>query len=113
MTDKLTVEDVQAEQAERDSEGELIPNTKEVKWNGSVKEVEVLPMTTGIVNEIAEYESGLAVLDPEAVANVVNVCCAGLELTADDVDALPVEQVDNLVTPITEELPEVDPGGNL
>lgn len=110
MTDKLTVEDVQAEQAERDSEGELIPNTKEVKWNGSVKEVEVLPITTGVANEIAEYESGLAELDPEAVANVVNTCCPHLELTADDVDALPMQQVNKLVTPITEELPEVEAG---
>lgn len=113
MTEKLNIDDVQEKQASRDDNGELIPRTEEIEWGDETKEIDVYPITGGLGNQIAKHERGLNELDPEAVAAVVRAACPNLtDMTADDIEALPLEYIEALIGPITSQLPEVDAGGN-
>ena len=110
---KITTEDVRKSTAERDDNGDLIPDTHTIEWDGQEAEIDVYPLTGGLGNRIAKHEQGLTELDPKAVAAVLSASCPGLEdLRADDVRDMKLEKIKALVDPVVEQLPEaeVDPG---
>ena len=114
MSDKITTETVRSDAPDRDENGDLIPTTHDVEWNDKTAELDVKPIVGGIANKIAKHETGLAELDPEAVAVVLRTACPGLDgLTSGDVESMRVEKIQALVGPIVDQLPEVeDAGGN-
>lgn len=71
MTDTLSLDDVQNEAAQRDENGDLVAETKEIPWKGDTKEVKVYPTTVGHANKYASIEEAITQLDPEAIADVL------------------------------------------
>jgi hypothetical protein len=103
----LELDDVKAEKAQRDEQGELIPEEKDIEWNGKTETLRVKPFVTGMGNRLAKHEEGLQELDPKSVAAVISAMCPDLaQISAADVEALPIEKVAAIVEAITEELPD-------
>lgn len=110
MTDELTVDDVREDTAKRDESGELIPDTYDIEWNGETRELAVKPITGGLANRVAKHEEGFDDLDPQAVAAVLSAACPALEdIRAEDVRDMPLDQIQALVEPIGQQMPEVEP----
>lgn len=103
----VDLESVKDETVERDENGDLIPEEKEIQWDGESETIEVKPFVTGMGNRLAKHDEGLQELDPTAVASVISVMCPDLEgIKPEHVRDLPMAKVNAIVNAITEELPE-------
>lgn len=108
----IDIDDVREESA-RDSNGELVPDTKTFDYQGETREVRVYPVTGGMANKLAEYEEGLQELDPQAVAVVLSTACPDLEdIRKKDVEDMHLPFEIGLVNAVAEQLPDVEIEGN-
>jgi hypothetical protein len=106
---KVDLNDVQEAKAERDENGDLLPDTKTFEYEGETKEVDVLPVTGGLGNRLAKHQEGLEELEPKSVAAVLSVMCPDLEgITADDVEDMPLKYEVGLTNAVAEQMPETE-----
>jgi len=72
MTDKLSGDDLLDETASRGEDGDLLPETEEITWKGSKREVKVKPVTIGRINELENEHSGdFDALDTDALRAII------------------------------------------
>lgn len=119
MTDELSFSDLEGEIVKRDSNGEILPETSEVTLpNGATREIKHKPITTGLLNEISDFDTEIGDLEPDAVYEAfqtIYLSDAVLGLSKEDVRDMRAGALQALLQPLEEQVEEEfgDEEGNL
>lgn len=109
MSDTLSIDDVEKDVKERDSDGELLPETHTIEYNGEQKDVKTVPLVTGTINKLSHVDDEIANLEPSAVLEALQELYIEPDFsgwTEGKVEAYDVERLSELLAPLDEKVEE-------
>lgn len=109
MTSEISTDDLHDEIVERGDDGELIPETHEIDWQGREVEVKTKPITTGLLNELSNLDEAIADLEPDAVHEAfqtIYLSDAVLGLSVQEIQDMKASGLNNLLSPLEDEVDE-------